>query len=68
MAGIDGNRTHPGRSSRPELVLKTREHTSTHLLPWGMLVDYATDSIKVQDMIKAQLSLHLWNPNFKAAA
>lgn len=52
MAGIDGNRTHPGRSSRPELVLKTREHTSTHLLPWGMLIDYVIHLKKVQELKK----------------
>ena len=33
VAGVCGNRTHPGGRSPPTLVLKTRGHTSTQLLP-----------------------------------
>ena len=36
LAGICGNRTHPGSSSPPTTVLKTAGHTSTQLLPCEM--------------------------------
>ena len=46
MAGICGNRTHPGSSSLPSPVLKTGGHTSTHLLPcWA---HYSTLAAKKQ--------------------